>query len=155
MRYLADATADRVDAERSRVAMEGWGSRLLSLQADDGQWGGGVYSPKWISTTYTLLLIRHLGIDPADPRMRAAIDLVRDQVTHGGRDRPFFDYATETCVTGMTLALGSYFLADARGLPQPEPILERQRNDGGWNCRVSSDRSSFHTTISVLEGLLE
>jgi hypothetical protein len=155
MRDLTDATLDRIDAERSRVALEGWGSRLLSLQADDGQWGGGVYSPKWISTTYTLLLIRHLGIDPDDPRMRASIDLVRDKVTHGGRERPFFDYATETCVTGMTLALGSYFLADARGLPQPEPILERQRNDGGWNCRVSSDRSSFHTTISVLEGLLE
>lgn len=154
-RDLTEATSTEVEAERARVAHEGWGKRLLDLQPDDGQWGGGVYSPKWISTTYTLLLIRHLGIDPHDPRMRGAIELVRDRITMGGRDRPFFEYATEVCVTGMVLALGSYFLEDARGMSQPEFLLERQRDDGGWNCRVSSDRSSFHTTISVLEGLLE
>jgi hypothetical protein len=55
----------------------------------------------------------------------------------------------------MTLALGSYFLDDARSMPQPEVLLDRQKEDGGWNCQVGSDRSSFHTTISVLEGLLE
>jgi hypothetical protein len=155
MRDLTEATSTDAGAERARVAREGWGKRLLDLQAEDGQWGGGVYSPKWISTTYTLLLIRHLGIDPHDPRMLGAIELVRDRITMGGRDRPFFEYATEVCVTGMVLALGSYFLEDARGMPQPKFLLERQREDGGWNCRVSSDRSSFHTTISVLEGLLE
>ena len=155
MRDLTGADRGDVDAERSRVAKEGWGIRLLDLQAADGQWGGGVYSPKWISTTYTLLLLRRLGIDPQDPKMRSAIDLVRERVTMGGRDRLFFDYSTETCVTSMVLALGSYFLADPHNMPQPGSLLERQRDDGGWNCRVSSDRSSFHTTISVLEGLLE
>jgi hypothetical protein len=152
---LTDTEAIQVAAERGRVAKEGWGARLLDLQAEDGQWGGGVYSPKWVSTTYTLLLLRRFGVDSDDFRVRAAIDMVRERVTFGGSDRPFFDYATETCVTGMVLALGSYFLGDARDLPQPESLLGRQRNDGGWNCRVSSDRSSFHTTISVLEGLLE
>jgi hypothetical protein len=155
MRDITDESAKRIAAERSRVADEGWGARLLALQADDGMWGGGAYSPKWISTTYTLLLIRHLGIDPDDPKMRTATNLVRDNVVMGGRDRPFFDYATETCMTGMTLALGSYFLDDATSLPQADALLDRQRDDGGWNCRVSSDRSSFHTTISVLEGILE
>lgn len=155
MRDLTREPPERYGAERSRVASDGWGARLLDLQTDDGMWGGGAYAPKWISTTYTLLLLRHLGIDPDDRRMRTATDLVREHVVMGGRDRPFFDYSTETCITGMTLALGSYFLDDAGGMPQPVTLLERQRADGGWNCRVSSDRSSFHTTISVLEGLLE
>jgi hypothetical protein len=155
MRDLTDAGTKQVEAERSRVAREGWGARLLDLQAEDGMWGRGSYSPKWISTMYTLLLVRHLGIDPDDQRVRAAIDLVEDHVIMGGRDRPFFDYATEVCMAGMAVALGSYFLEDPHGLPQPAYLLGRQRADGGWNCQVSSDRSSFHTTISVLEGLLE
>jgi hypothetical protein len=155
MRDLTDEPTSRVAAERARVAGEGWGARLLALQAHDGQWGGGVYSPKWISTTYTLLLLRHLGADPDDGRVRAAIDLVRDRVVMGGRNRPFFDYSTELCITGMALALGSYFLDDASSMPQPEILLERQKEDGGWNCHVSSDRSSFNTTLLVLEGLLE
>jgi hypothetical protein len=155
MRDLTGAGAKQVKAERSRVATEGWGARLLDLQTEDGMWGGGAYSPKWISTTYTLLLLRHLGIDPDDERVRSAIDLVRDRVSMGGRNWPFFEYATEDCVTGMAMALGSYFLADPQGLPQPGYLLGRQREDGGWNCHVSSAKSSFNTTISVLEGLLE
>jgi len=152
MRDLTDEPAGAVAAERSRVARQGWGARLLDLQTEDGNWGGGVYSPKWISTTYTLLLLRHLGIDPGDDRVRAGIDRVRDRVEMSG---PYFEYSTETCITGMVLALGSYFLEEAAETPQPEHLLARQREDGGWNCQVSSDRSSFHTTISVLEGLLE
>jgi hypothetical protein len=155
MRDLTDASADEVKAERARVASEGWGARILALQADDGRWGGGAYSPKWISTTSTLLLLRHLGPDPEDERVRAAIDRVRDRVVMGGNNWRFFDYSTEVCITGMALALGSYFLDDAESMPQPEILLEKQKKDGGWNCEVGSKRSSFHTTISVLEGLLE
>jgi hypothetical protein len=155
MRDLTDHGATRVGATRALVATEGWGARILDLQTEDGQWGGGAYSPKWISTTYTLLLLRHLGIDPGDRRVRSAIGLVHDRVTLGQRNWPFFEYRTELCVTAMALALGSYFLDKAAGLPQPDYILERQRADGGWNCHVASERSSFHTTISVLEALLE
>jgi len=155
LRDLTHEPTAHIATERARVAREGWGARLLGLQTDDGQWGGGVYSPKWVSTTYTLLLLRHLGIDPDEGRVRAAIELVRDGVVMGGKDRPFFDYATEVCITGMALALGSYFLDDVGSMPQPEFLLGRQKEDGGWNCHVSSGRSSFHTTISVLEGLLE
>jgi hypothetical protein len=154
MRDLTDEPRKVFEAERARVAGEGWGAHLLGLQADDGMWGGGAYSPKWISTTYTLLLLRQLGIDPVDSQVRAATELVRDRVVMGGKSHPFFEYTTEACVTGMALALGSYFLEDATGLPQPESLMARQRDDGGWNCHVGSSRSSFHTTISVLEGLL-
>jgi hypothetical protein len=152
---LAGAPASAVATERSRVARKGWGARLLALQAEDGQWGGGSYSPKWTSTTYTLLLLRHLGVDPADSRVQAATRRVRDQVVMGAQNRPYFLYSNELCVTSMVLALGSYFLEDTGDLPQPGVIVERQHADGGWNCHVASDRSSFHTTISALEGLLE
>ena len=155
LRDLAGAPASAVAAERSRVAKEGWGARLLALQTADGQWGGGSYTPKWTSTTYTLLLLRHLGIDPADPKVQAATRRVRDQMVMGASNRPYFLYSNELCVTSMVLALGSYFLEDPADLPQPEVLLERQHDDGGWNCHVASDRSSFHTTISALEGLLE
>ncbi|MGA7096552.1 MAG: hypothetical protein WB245_03185 [Acidimicrobiia bacterium] len=144
-----------IEAERKRVAREGWGARLLDLQGDDGNWGGGSYSPKWISTTYTLLLLRHLGADRSDPAVRSSIDRVQDHVVMGARNWPFFSYSTEMCITGMALALGSYFLDDTSRLDQPEYILENQRQDGGWNCQTTSPRSSFNTTISVLEGLLE
>lgn len=157
MAHLTDAPAESVSAERSRVAREGWGSRLLALQAEDGNWGGGVYSPKWISTTYTLLLLRDLGVDPTDTDMARAIDLVREKVTMGDAQWPFFSYRTETCITGMCLGLNSYFLeGDEDGETVVEWLLGQQLDDGGWNCATTrgSTRSSFNTTILALEGLL-
>jgi len=158
-RDLTGAPSAEVVAERSRVATEGWGARLLALQADDGQWGGGVYSPKWISTTYTLLLLRHLGVDPAVHSARAAIGRVRAGVTMGSSDWPFFSYRGETCVTGMVLALGAYFDRDrATSDDLVDFLLDQHLADGGWNCeaaRSGSVRSSFNTTISVMEGLTD
>jgi hypothetical protein len=154
MRDLTGEPAPTVSAERARVASVGWGARLLALQGEDGQWGGGPYSPKWVSTTYTLLLLRHLGIDPTDPRTAGAIERVRQGVTMT-KTKPFFGYTGETCVTGMALALSAYFRGAERQGEQVDYLLGEQREDGGWNCDTSSTRSSFHTTISVLEGLLE
>lgn len=153
LRDLTDTSREDIAAERARVADEGWGARLLSLQGDDGNWGGGDYTPKWTSTTYTLLLLRHLGIDPGDPRVRAATDLVQEKIRMGRKDLPFFEYLGETCISGMTLALNSYF-RKAEGA-RVDWFLEEQKEDGGWNCDMKSKRSSFNTTISVLEGLLE
>ena len=160
MQDLTDEPPEVVAAERARVATDGWGARLLALQDESGQWGGGTYSPKWVSTTYTLLLLRLLGLDPAAPQARAAIDRVRDGVRWQRRatGRPFFGGETETCVNGMVLALGAYFgerSVDQRRLL--EHLLGEQLDDGGWNCEapLRSHRSSFNTTILVLEGLLE
>lgn len=153
MRDLTDSSPEAIAAERARVATEGWGARLLGLQADNGQWGGGSYSPKWISTTYTLLLLRHLGVDPGDRKIEEAIGLVGEHVTLSPRRVPFFDYLGETCISGMVLALDSYFRGGRKS--RIEWFLGEQKDDGGWNCDLESSRSSFHTTISVLEGLLE
>lgn len=158
MRDLADEPADRVATERARVTYQGWGARLLALQGVDGQWGGGAYSPKWTSTTYTLLLLRHLGLDPTSGPARAAVGRVREQVVMGRAEWPFFAYRGETCVTGMCLALAAYFGEAGEASDQVvDWLLTEQLKDGGWNCDTvnGSKRSSFNTTISVLEGLLE
>jgi hypothetical protein len=158
MRDLTGHPAKTVHDERARVAHEGWGARLLALQADDGNWGGGSYSPKWTSTTYTLLLLRQFGIDPADPAVTDALDRVVERVTIGNAKWPFFSYRSETCVTGLVLTLASYFVGGGDdGETVVDFLLGEQLEDGGWNCATArgSTRSSFNTTIMALEGLLE
>ncbi|WP_308164510.1 hypothetical protein [Agromyces sp. ISL-38] len=159
MRDLTDTPAEVIAAQRARVATEGWGARLLSLQGADGQWGCGTYSPKWISTTYTMLLLRLLGLDPESAGARAAIERVRDGVTWEGRGgKPFFGGERETGVNGMVLVLGAYFRVTGELVEELlEWLLGQQLEDGGWNCRAPerSKRSSFNTTILALEALLE
>ncbi|WP_165247329.1 hypothetical protein [Paludisphaera soli] len=156
LRDLTGEPPEVVAAERARVASEGWGARLLDLQAADGQWGGGVYFPYWTATTDTLALLRELGVDPDCDRARRAAGLVRDRVTWGEEfgDAPFFEGEVEPCINGRVLALGAYFGEPSDRLV--DRLLGEQLDDGGWNCEApASKRSSFHSTICVLEGLLE
>ena len=158
MRDLTGEPESRVAAERSLVAKEGWGALLLSLQNDDGQWGGGAYSPKWTSTTYTLLQLRDLGVDPAAAPIRKAVQLVHERVEMGKDRWPFFSYKGETCITGMVLSLAAYYGMAGEGSDAVvDWLLDEQLEDGGWNCATvrGSTRSSFNTTILALEGLLE
>ncbi|HEX6533675.1 MAG TPA: hypothetical protein VF041_03705 [Gemmatimonadaceae bacterium] len=156
MRDLTDTPAEIVAAERSRVALEGWGRRLLDRQRPDGQWGDGIATPFWWSNLYTLLFLRDLGLDPTSARARTAIDRVRDHVTWGPGfgDSPFFEGEVEPCINGRVVALGAYF--GERSDRLVDRLLSEQLADGGWNCEAErgSVRSSFHTTICVLEGLL-
>lgn len=156
LRDLTDTPAAIVAAERSRVASDGWGPRLLDQQRPDGQWGDGVATPFWWSNMYTLVFLRDLGIDPANARARTAIDRVRCHVTWGPGfgNSPFFDGEVEPCINGRVVALGAYF--GERSDRLVDRLLGEQLADGGWNCEAErgSVRSSFHTTICVLEGLL-
>ncbi|HEX5437794.1 MAG TPA: hypothetical protein VFW98_11590 [Gemmatimonadaceae bacterium] len=156
MRDLTETPARSVAAERSRVASEGWGARLLDQQRPDGQWGDGVATPFWWSNMYTLVFLRDLGLDPASARARTAIDRVRENVTWGPgfNDSPFFEGEVEPCINGRVVALGAYF--GVRSDRLVDRLLGEQLADGGWNCEAErgSVRSSFHTTICVLEGLL-
>ena len=156
MRDLRGEPDDVVARERGRVAAEGWGSRLLDRQRPDGKWGDGIAAPHWQSTLCTLVLLRDMGLDPTSERARRAVGLVREQVTWGPEfgDSPFFEGEVEPCINGRVLALGAYFgQASGRLLDR---LLGEQLADGGWNCEAErgSVRSSFHTTICVLEGLL-
>ena len=155
MRDVTDIDVDIVAAERSLVALEGWGPLLLDRQRADGQWGDGVSTPFWWSNLYTLVFLRDLGIDPMSERARAAIDRVRANVTWGPEwgYSPFFEGEVEPCINGRVVALGAYF--GARSDRLVDRLLSEQLADGGWNCEAErgSLRSSFHTTICVLEGL--
>ena len=163
MRDLTHEPTEAIAAERSRVATEGWGARLLALQAPDGQWGGRPWSHDWTDTFHVLELLRRFGLDPASEQARRAIELVREHVTWKGGapvDTPwdgnrFFEGEVEPCINGNVVATGSYFGVDMT--PLVARLLGEQLPDGGWNCEVENGAtvSSFGTTINVLEGLLE
>jgi hypothetical protein len=165
LRDLTDAMPGAVAAERDRVAVEGWGARLLSLRDDDGQWAGGLCFPAgfngdfsngqpWTSTLPTLTLLRDLGIDPNAKPVRDTIDLVRDSGRWEYDGSLFFDGEVEPCINGRTVAVGAYFGVDVDGIVTR--LVGEQLEDGGWNCETEngSVRSSFDTTIDVLDGLL-
>lgn len=156
LRDLTDAPAEAVHRERSRVAREGWGASLLALQREDGQWGTGEPDPLWWTNLYSLIYLRDLGAEPDAPEVKRAIDRVRDRVTWGEEwgYSPFFEGEVEPCINGRVVALGAYFGVPSRRLVQR--LLGEQLQDGGWNCEAErgSVRSSFHTTLCVLEGLL-
>jgi hypothetical protein len=167
LRDLVDAPAEVVAAERARVATEGWGARLLALQDEDGQWAGGACFPAqsvnwraenqgqpWISTLPTLQLLHDFGVEPHTNQVRRAIARVRDHCRWEHAGQPFFSGEVEPCINGRTVTLGTYFDQDVSGVVAR--LLGEQLEDGGWNCEVEngSVRSSFATTINVLEGLL-
>jgi len=163
LRDVVGAADRTVERERRKVAREGWGARLLDRQDPAGTWAGGLssdgglYSPKWISTTYTMLLLRDFGLPATSRPARKACTLLLDGgiqrdggINYGWRGR------SETCITGMVLSLLAYFGYDDDRLDTlAGHLLQQQMPDGGWNCRrdLGATHSSVHTTISVLEGL--
>jgi hypothetical protein len=149
------------------VANEGWGARLLALQGEDGQWAGGACFPArssnwrdenqgqpWTATLPTLQLLCDFGVDPRSDQVRRAVALVRDHCRWEHAGQPFFSGEVEPCINGRTVTLGTYFDQDVDGVVAR--LLGEQLEDGGWNCEAEngSVRSSFASTINVLEGLL-
>ena len=163
MRDLTHEPTERIAAERSKVATEGWGARLLGLQTSGGQWGGRPWSQEWTDTFHVLELLRRFGLDPESEQARRAVDLVREHVVWRGgapeetpwSENRFFEGEVEPCINGNVVASGSYFGVDMT--PLVDRLLGEQLPDGGWNCEVEygATVSSFGTTINVLEGLLE
>jgi len=163
LRDVVGAAESTVDRERHRVAREGWGARLLARQDPEGSWAGGLssdgglYHPKWISTTYTMLLLRDFGLPATNRQARRACTLLLDQGLQrdGGINYGWWG-VSETCVTGMVLSILSSFQYDDDRLDTvADHLLDQQMPDGGWNCRrrLGATHSSVHTTISALEGL--
>ena len=158
---LDHAPAEAVDAERQAVATEGWGARLLAAQDPEGSWGGTLYSPKWTSTTYTLLLLHWLGLPSRHPAAVAGCERLWDGATYfdGGLTLAKTVRQPETCITAMLVLLArSFGLEDDRVDHAVQWLLTQQLADGGWNCetiRSGSRHGSFHTTISTLDALHE
>ncbi|MDQ6694775.1 MAG: hypothetical protein M3014_10225 [Chloroflexota bacterium] len=169
MRDIIGAPPEEVAAERARVATEGWGAQLLSMQGADGSWGGTAFNQGWDSTMHVLTLLRELGLDRTSEQVHHAVGLVRDHVRWMGWDwdgtwrgegfvgNPFFAGEVEPCINGQVAASGAYFglIPDIQRII--DLLLNEQLPDGGWNCEAErgSTRSSFNTTICVLEALLE
>jgi hypothetical protein len=167
MRDLLGESPDQVASERARVATEGAGARLLALQGADGSWAGEAWNHGWDSTMHVLTMLRELGLDPASSQAQHAIGKVHDHVVWRGWDwdgnwqgwefsgNPFFAGEVEPCINGQVAASGAYFGQDTKRILNL--FLNEQLSDGGWNCEAvnGSKRSSFNTTICVLEALLE
>ncbi|GAA0388459.1 hypothetical protein GCM10009530_44440 [Microbispora corallina] len=165
LRDLTNAPPDEVAAARARVECEGWGARLLALQGADGMWDGGACFPAsykgdepgqpWTATMHTLQTLQIFGLDPASEAARHAVALVdeRGRWEHAGQR--YFDGEVEPCINGRTIEAGAYFGVDVSAIV--ERVLGERLADGGWNCEAEngSVRSSFHTTLNVLDGLLE
>lgn len=157
-RDLLDKPAAQIEEFQNQIPIKGWGKNFLSQQASSGLWGGGLYGPKWISTHYTLMTLMRLGLPNDNPQaIKACKILLGKGVYHDGGINYFLSLDhSETCVTGMTLSLFSYFnIADEKVKGLKDFLLDQQMNDGGWNCESfkGARHSSFHTTISALEGL--
>jgi hypothetical protein len=154
MRDLTDEPPAAIAAERSRVATQGWGSRLLARQSPAGTWGGSKEDERLLITFYTLVVLKDLGLEPSSKQARKMTARVEKLRFKWHNNRAFFDGETEPCINGRILALGAYFKTPNHALANQ--LLSEQLEDGGWNCEApQSRRSSFHTTICVLEGLLE
>ncbi len=162
LRDLLDADPNEVTAERALVAREGWGARLLAARGADGQWAGGAHFPKaepalpgqpWTSTAHVLTELRLLGVDPTDAAARAAIADVRRVTRWEYDDEPFFEGEVEPCINAALVTNAVYYGEDTTSVV--ERLLGERMEDGGWNCEQErgSVRSSFDTTIAVLEAL--
>jgi hypothetical protein len=160
---LADASPAAIAAERGRVSRQGLGAEILARQESDGSWRRAD-GPIWLPTLFTLLFLRATGIDRAEPAVESAVACLEATLRWSSQPfwelraadfggNPFFEGEVEPCINGGVLALGAYFGRPAGSLVRR--LLGEQLEDGGWNCEApSSVRSSFHTTICVLEGLL-
>ena len=165
LRDLTSAPAGEVATERARVEREGWGARLLALEDPDGLWDGGACFPAayagdepgqpWTATMHTLQTLQLLGLDPTSPSARRAIGLIAENGRWEHDGQLYFDGEVEPCINGRTIETGAYFGRDIGAIV--ERILTEQLADGGWNCEAEngSVRSSFDTTINMLDGLLE
>lgn len=167
-RDLLDAPREEWGAERAKVETEGFGARLLSHQDEDGQWAGGAFAPSdvdwssrqevgqpWTATCFSLQQLRLFGLDPSSHAAQRTVELigVNSRWEHDGQ--AYWEGEVEECINGRTVADGAYF--GVHVAPIVERLIGERLDDGGWNCERErgSVRSSFHTTINVLEGLVE
>ncbi len=169
MQDLTDASDEEIAFERAKVATGGWGASLLAAQSEDGTWPGEPRFPEW-PTLHTLLLLHDMGLDPTSEQAKRAVHRTQENVKwlmHIRQDelpknediswwhKPLFAGEVEPCINGRVVTVGAYYGVDMR--PLVNRLLSEQMADGGWNCdqEIGSTRGSFHTTINVLEGLLE
>ncbi len=146
---------------RQQIEYNGWGKKFLSQRKAGGHWGRGFYQPKWTSTHYTLLDLKNLGISPACPPIRQTIEMIlaHEKGKDGGINPIGTISVSDVCINGMALNYMCYFQADKKQIESvTDFLLSQHMYDGGFNChsnRKGAVHSSLHSTLSVLEGILE
>ena len=156
-----DLLGKEIPELQKRIAIEGWGRRFLAARKANGHWGRGFYQVKWISTHYSILDLKHLGIAPDHPQIAESVAIIlRDQKSEDGGINPSKQIReSDVCINGMVLNYACYFKADEAGLQSiVDFVINQQMPDGGFNChsnRQGAVHSSLHTTISILEGIQE
>jgi hypothetical protein len=168
MRDLLTAPEAEYQAERAKVETEGWGARLLAEEDEDGQWAAGAFLPRgfdfrewqevgqpFTATTFSLSQLREFGLEPASHQIQRAVKLIGANSRWDHAGQPFWEGEVEECINGRTVADGAYFGVDVS--PLADRLTGELLDDGGWNCERAngSVRSSFASTINVLEGLVE
>lgn len=162
-RDLLDAPEERWMATRARVATEGIGARTLARQDPGGTWAGGAFFPHgwdapdgspqpWTATTWVLKDLREWGVAASSLGDTAAR---LTSLTWEYEDLPYWEGEVDCCINSWTLSNGLWLGADVDGIV--EWFLAHQLPDGGWNCEwvEGSVRSSFHSTLNALIGLLD
>ena len=151
---------DRKDLQ-ARIANEGWGKQFMQQRLSGGHWGKSFYQPKWISSHYTLLDLRYLNIQPENDAIQETLKLIfrHEKNPDGGISPRTGTHNSDVCVNGMTLNYACYFKVNEDWLQSVvDFILSQKMVDGGFNCqsnRKGAVHSSLHTTLSVLEGIVE
>lgn len=146
---------------QDRIATEGWGAQFLSYRKKEGHWGDRFYQPKWISTHYTILDLKNLAISPKNAEIRQSISQVLKNLKgpDGGILCSGAAKKSDVCVNGMFLNYAAYFRNHQDKLKSiVDFLLKEHMQDGGFNCNsnmTGATHSSLHSTISVLEGILE
>lgn len=160
-RDLLGAAPEVWEATRSRVATEGFGARLLAHQDDDGQWAGGAFFPResdgsddqpWVATTWSLKSLRAWGLDASV--LAGTVEKLAQNCRWEYDDLPYWGGEVDCCINAWTIGTGAWLGADVSGIA--DWFVEHQLDDGGWNCewQYGSTRSSFHSTLNSLTGLL-
>lgn len=115
------------------------------------KFGEGIYSPKWISTFYTLRDLTQFNIDYKNPIFQKGIDTL---ISHMWNKDNFIE--DDICVVAMLVSLCTYARKGTEIIDSMMDYLiqTHQIDDGGWNCactRHDTKKSSINTTLSALE----
>lgn len=156
MRDLMRCDSDCLEREREKIGVEGWGREILNRQDADGKWSGQLYIKKWISTTYSLLLLQEFGLPPHPAALAGCRQLFQNGIYMDREIRLSVSQKRDNGVAGMVLRILCHFgYPDGRIRRIAETLVEQQRADGAWvyDNKPGAERYLFDNTWLVLRGL--
>lgn len=160
-RDILESDINVLKALNNRIQFEGWGKEFLNGRNIKIRSGRGFYYPKWINSHYILLDLKNLCIYPNIKEIKDTLSAIfkYEKGQDGGINPSSFIKQSDVCINGMVLNYASYFGVQENDLKSiVDFILAQHMNDGGFNCRLNRKgaiHSSLHSTISVIEGILE